>query len=52
MAVLTMGQNLGMVAGPAIFGPIAEQVSWTTASLSLLPILLLGFVLGRLVCVA
>ena len=30
MAALTMGQNLGMVAGPAIFGPIAGQVSWTT----------------------
>lgn len=46
MAVLTLGQNLGMVAGPAVFGLIAEQVSWTAASLSLLPILLLGFFLG------
>lgn len=47
MAVLTLGQNLGMVAGPAVFGLLAEQVSWTTASLSLMPVLLLGFILGR-----
>lgn len=52
MAVITMGQNLGMVAGPAVFGLVAEQVSWTAASLSLLPILILGFILGRLVRVA
>lgn len=52
MAVITMGQNLGMVAGPAVFGLVAEQVSWTAASLSLLPILILGFILGRLVSVA
>lgn len=47
MAVLTLGQNLGMVAGPAVFGMLAERVSWTSASLSLLPVLLLGFILGR-----
>lgn len=52
MAVLTLGQNLGMVAGPAVFGLIAEQVSWTAASLSLLPILFLGFLLALRVRVA
>lgn len=46
MAVLTMGQNLGVVVGPALFGLLAEQVSWTAASLSLLPIFLLGFILA------
>ncbi len=47
LAVLTIGQNLGMVVGPAVFGLIAEQGSWLAAALSSLPILLLGFVVGR-----
>lgn len=46
MAVLTMGQNLGIVVGPALFGVLAEQISWTAASLSLLPVFLLGFILA------
>lgn len=46
MAVLTMGQNLGVVIGPTLFGVLAEQLSWTTASLSLLPVFLLGFILA------
>ena len=49
MAVITMGQNLGMVAGPAAFGFLAEHSTWTIAALSLVPILFVGFILGRLV---
>ena len=42
MAVLALGQNLGMVIGPAVFGPLAESVGWATAGYIMIPVIVLG----------
>ena len=44
MAVLALGQNLGMVIGPAIFGPLAASVGWATAGYLMIPICALGII--------
>lgn len=49
MAVLALGQNLGMLIGPVVFGKLVETTSWATAGYTLIPICLLGFIAGRLV---
>lgn len=46
LAVITLGQNMGFVFGPAFFGMIASRFSWTIASLSLIPVMLLAFLVG------
>jgi predicted MFS family arabinose efflux permease len=43
MAILVMGQNLGMVVGPVLFGGLVETVGWTMAGYALIPVALLGF---------
>ena len=46
MAVLALGQNLGMVVGPAVFGPLATSVGWVTAGILLIPVCALGVIAG------
>lgn len=49
MAIVMLGQNLGMFVGPAVFGKLAESVGWATAGYMLIPISILGIVAGWLV---
>lgn len=49
MAVIMMGQNLGMFAAPIIFGKLVESIGWAAAGYWLIPTALAGFVVGRLV---
>jgi len=42
MAVLAVGQNLGMVLGPLIFGKMLETMGWAAAGYLLIPVCLLG----------
>jgi predicted MFS family arabinose efflux permease len=43
MAILAIGQNLGMFLGPAVYGFIAQNYGWDMAAYSTLPLLALGF---------
>jgi MFS family permease len=49
MAVLALGQNLGMFIGPVLFGKLVERTGWVGAGYSMIPICLLGVVAGWLV---
>lgn len=49
MAVIMLGQNLGMFLGPLIVGPLIENVGWASAGYWMIPALLLGLVTGWLV---
>ncbi|MCB9418614.1 MAG: MFS transporter [Ardenticatenaceae bacterium] len=49
MAVIMMGQNLGMFAAPIIFGMLVESIGWVSAGYWLVPVALIGFAIGRLV---
>ena len=49
MAVLMLGQNIGMVIGPLLFGSLVSAIGWTATGFCLIPVLLLGFVFGQLV---
>jgi MFS family permease len=49
MAVLMLGQNIGMVIGPLLFGSLVALIGWTATSFCLIPVLLLGFLFGWLV---
>ncbi len=42
MGVATLGQNLGMFIGPALFGWILEATSWTTAGYMMIPVCIIG----------
>lgn len=49
MAVVMLGQNLGMFAAPVLFGKLVESIGWAAAGYWLIPIALVGFITGRLV---
>jgi MFS family permease len=49
MAVLMLGQNIGMMIGPLLFGSLVTLIGWTAAAFCLIPVLLLGFLFGWLV---
>jgi predicted MFS family arabinose efflux permease len=49
MAVLALGQNLGMFIGPVLFGKLVEMIGWVGAGYMLIPICLLGVVAGWVV---
>jgi MFS family permease len=38
MAVLALGQNLGMFIGPIMFGRLAESIGWVGAGYFLIPV--------------
>lgn len=49
MGAVSLGQNLGMFLGPILFGALAERAGWTAAGLAMIPILLAGLAIGRVV---
>ncbi len=49
LAVVMVGQNLGMFVAPVIFGALVEASGWIVAGYWLIPFALLGFVAGWLV---
>ena len=49
LAVVTLGQNLGMFVGPVIFGMIVESSGWVTAGIWMIPALVVGLIAGMLV---
>jgi len=49
MAVMALGQNLGMFIEPVLFGKLVEMTGWAGAGYILIPICLLGVVAGWLV---
>jgi MFS family permease len=49
MAVVALGQNLGMFIGPVIFGAVVASSGWAAAGYVMIPVLLLGLVSGLLV---
>jgi nitrate/nitrite transporter NarK len=49
LAVVALGQNLGMVIGPILLGGLVESIGWAPAGYWMIPICLLGFVAGWLV---
>jgi MFS family permease len=49
LAIVALGQNLGMVIGPILFGRFVESMGWTTAGYWLIPVCILGFVAAWMV---
>jgi MFS family permease len=49
LAVVMVGQNLGMFIGPVLFGRMVESLGWVNAGAFLIPFCLLGFVAAWLV---
>ncbi|MFN8455152.1 MAG: MFS transporter [Anaerolineae bacterium] len=49
LAILALGQNLGMFMGPLVFGWLVESTTWATAGYLLIPISIAGVVAGWLV---
>jgi MFS family permease len=46
MAIIMLGQNLGMFVGPALFGGMVEATSWAIAGYLLIPISAVGIITG------
>jgi len=49
MAVVILGQNLGMFIGPVFYGRMVELFNWETAGYLLIPVAIVGIVAARLV---
>ncbi len=49
LAVVAVGQNVGMVLGPFLFGLLVQSIGWAPAGYCLIPVCLLGFAAGWLV---
>ena len=49
MAVLALGQNLGMFIGPVMFGQLVESMGWTAAGYLMIPVCAIGIIAGWLV---
>lgn len=48
MGIVALGQNLGMVAGPAVFGRLAESMGWAAAGYTLVPVCAIGVIAALL----
>ncbi|MEJ2747870.1 MAG: hypothetical protein P8183_08165, partial [Anaerolineae bacterium] len=46
LAVIMVGQNLGMFIAPVLFGSLVESMGWIAAGYWLIPIALAGFAAG------
>lgn len=46
IAIVMMGQNLGMFIGPILFGNLVERLGWVLAGYWLIPVCILGFIAG------
>ncbi len=44
LSAVLVGQNLGQLIGPALFGLVVKNVSWAAAGYLMVPVCLLGFV--------
>jgi len=49
LAVVLIGQNLGQLLGPLLFGVIVERLSWATSGYLMIPFCLIGFISGWMV---
>ena len=49
LAVILIGQNLGQLLGPILFGEIVERSGWVMAGYLMIPFCLLGFISGWMV---
>lgn len=49
LAVVMLGQNLGMFVGPIVFGALVEALGWVTAGYWMIPVCLLGFAAGWMI---
>jgi MFS family permease len=49
MAVMALGQNIGMFVGPILFSSLVESFGWLTAGYLLIPICLIGIIAGWLI---
>jgi predicted MFS family arabinose efflux permease len=49
LAVVLVGQNLGQLIGPVLFGQMVYSLGWAVAGYLLIPVCLLGFVSARMV---
>lgn len=47
MGVVLVGQNLGQLLGPVIFGTLVQLLGWTAAGLWTIPVLLIGYLAVR-----
>jgi MFS family permease len=47
LAMVMVGQNLGMFIGPILFGNLVERLGWVVAGYWLIPVCVLGFIVGR-----
>lgn len=43
LAIVQIGQNLGQLLGPVLFGALVQAVGWTAAGLLTIPILVIGY---------
>jgi len=49
LAVILLGQNLGQLLGPILFGEIVERSGWVMAGYMMIPFCLVGFISGWMV---
>jgi len=49
LAVVLMGQNLGQLLGPILFGEIVQRSDWVVAGYAMIPFCLIGFISGWMV---
>lgn len=49
MGVIMLGQNLGTLIGPVMFGSLVRDLNWVLAGYALVPVCLLGFATAWLV---
>jgi MFS family permease len=49
LAVVLVGQNLGLLVGPILFGQLIHSMGWVTAGYMMIPVCLVGFVCGWMV---
>ena len=49
LAVVMIGQNLGLLIGPVLFGQLVRSMGWAAAGYLMIPVCLLGFLCGWMV---
>ncbi len=49
MAVVLVGQNVGQLIGPILFGRLVQNFGWTMAGYMVIPVCILGFASGWMV---
>lgn len=49
LGVIMVGQNLGLLIGPVLFGSFVRDLGWVVAGYTLIPVCLLGFISAWLV---